>query len=151
MRAHDFPRKEMPMKATVMTLALLCAGAAYAQTAPPPVAPHAADAAQHMDDLATLLDLTDAQKEQVQTILQEQHAKMKESFEQAKAAGTRPDWQQMQALHQQLQQETLQKLAPVLSATQLKKFQIIQKSMMHSHGHMAHGEAAGATVPPAQN
>ena len=140
------------MKATVLTLALLCASAAYAQPPPPPAA-HGADAARHMDDLATLLDLTDAQKAQVQTILEEQHAKMKQSFEQAKAAGTRPDWEQMKAMHQQMQQETLQKLAPVLSATQLKKFQIIQQQM-HAHmgQHMPHGQPPGAsTTPQAQN
>ena len=136
------------MKATVMTIALLCAGAAFAQTSPPP----APNAARHMDDLATLLDLNDTQKAQVQSILQEQHAKMKASFEQAKASGTKPDWQQMKAQHEQLQQETLQKLAPVLSATQMKKFEIIQQSM-HAHmgHHMAHGQA-GATAPaPTQN
>ena len=139
------------MKATVMTIALLCAGAAFAQTSPPP-APHAAEAARHMDDLATLLDLTDAQRAQVQSILQEQHAKMKESFEQAKASGSKPDWQQMKALHEQLQQETLQKLAPVLSATQLKKFEIIQQSM-HAHmgHHMAHGQAGTTAPAPTQN
>ena len=133
------------MKATVLTLALLCAGAAVAQ-APPP---DAAGAARHMDDLATLLDLSDAQKGQVQAILQEEHAKMKASFEQAKASGTHPDWQQMKALHQQVQQETLQKLSPVLSATQLKKFQIIQQEM-HAHmgHHMAHGEGQPAAAPP---
>src|SRR6516164_3372158 len=137
------------MKAILMTITLLCAGAAYAQT-PPPAPPHAADAARHMDDLATLLDLTDAQKAQVQAILQQQHAKMKESFEQAKASGTKPDWEQMKAMHEQLQQDTLQKLAPVLSATQLKKFQIIQQEM-HAHmGHMPHGQMGSAT-PPAQN
>ena len=140
------------MKATVMTLALLCAGAAYAQTSPPP-ATHAADAARHLDDLATLLDLTEAQKAYVQTTLQEQHAKMKESFENAKALGTKPDWQQMKVLHQQLQQETLQKLSTgkaALSAAQLKKFQIIQQAM-HAHmGHMAHGQTGAATAP-AQN
>jgi len=137
------------MKATLMTIALLCAGAAYAQT-PPPAPPHGADVARHMDDLATLLDLTEAQKAQVQAILQQQHAKMKESFEQAKASGTKPDWEQMKAMHEQLQQETLQKLAPVLSATQLKKFQIIQQQM-HAHmGHMAHAQN-GSVTSPAQN
>jgi hypothetical protein len=138
------------MKATVLTLAVLCAGAAYAQTPPP--AAHAAAAAHHMDDLATLLDLTDAQKAQVQTILQEEHAKMKQSFEQAKASGTEPDWQQMKALHEQMQQETLQKLSSVLSATQLKKFQVIQQEM-HAHmgHHMGHGAAGAAATPPAQN
>jgi ribulose bisphosphate carboxylase small subunit len=108
-------------------------------------------AASHMDNLATLLDLTDTQKAQVQTILQEEHAKMKASFEQAKASGTKPDWQQMKALHQQIQQETLQKLAPVLSATQLKKFQIIQQAM-HGHGHFNHGgPPSGAAAPATQN
>jgi Spy/CpxP family protein refolding chaperone len=140
------------MKATVMTIALLLAGAAYAQTPPPPPAPNAAEAARHMDDLATLLDLNDTQKAQVQSILQEQHAKMKAGFEQARASGTKPDWQQMKALHEQVQQETVQKLAPVLSATQLKKFEIIQQAM-HAHmgHHMGHGQA-GATAPaPTQN
>ena len=48
------------------------------------------------------------------------------------------------------QQDTLQKLAPVLSATQLKKFQIIQQQM-HAHmGHMAHGQT-GTPTAPAQN
>jgi Spy/CpxP family protein refolding chaperone len=135
-----------------MTIALLCAGAAYAQTSTAP-APQTAGAARHMDNLATLLDLTEAQKAQVQTILEAQHAKMKESFEQAKASGTKPDWEQMKAMHEQLQQETLQKLAPVLSATQMKKFQIIQQAMSHHMHHMGHGPA-GAAAPaaaPAQN
>jgi Spy/CpxP family protein refolding chaperone len=145
----------MLMKATVLTLALLCAAAAYAEApaAPPAPAGHGAEAAQHMDDLATLLDLTDAQKVQVQNILDEQHAKMRQSFEQAKASGTRPDWQQMKALHEQMLQDTLQKLAPVLSATQLKKFQIVQQHMMHAHmgHHMDHDGAGPASPAPAQN
>jgi ribulose bisphosphate carboxylase small subunit len=134
------------MKATLLTLALLCTGVAFAQ-AP---SQHAAGAARHMDNLATLLDLTDAQKTQVQAILQEEHAKMKASFEQAKASGTHPDWQQMKALHQQVQQETLQKLAPVLSATQLKKFEVIQQEMHARMGHhMAHGEGEAPASPAA--
>ena len=135
------------MKGTILALALLCAGAVFAQTPPPATA-----VAAHMDKLATLLDLTDAQKAQVQTILQEEHAKMKTSVEQAKASGTQPDWQQMKALHEQMQQETVQKLSTVLSATQLKKFQVIQREM-HAHmgHHMGHGEPGAATAPPAQN
>ncbi len=139
------------MKASMLTLALLCAGAVFAQTP----APQAAHAARHMDDLATLLDLTEAQKAQVQAILQEQHAKMRQSFEQARASGVKPDVVQMQALHQQLQQETLQKLTLVLSAVQLKKFQILGQRMHGMHGHFAHGGpgngAAQGAAPPAQN
>jgi hypothetical protein len=131
------------MKASVLALVLLCAGtgAAFAQTAPP------ADHPSHMDNLATLLDLNEAQKAQVQAILQEEHAKMQASWEQAKASGTKPDFQQMHALHQQLQQETLQKLTPVLSSAQLKKFQVL--AHMQHHGHFGHGGPGETGTPPA--
>ena len=147
------------MKANVLALALLCASPVFAQSSPTAAETSTAAAqnpaaaareAQHMEDLATLLDLTPAQKPQVQAILQEAHAKMKASFEQARAAGTKPDWQQMKALHQQLEQETLQKLTPVLSATQMKKFQIIAQAM-HGHRHFGHGGPPASTPPPAQN
>jgi ribulose bisphosphate carboxylase small subunit len=139
------------MKATVLALALLCTGVALAQS---PSAGNTSREARHMEDLATLLDLTNAQKVQVQTILEEEHAKMKESFEQAKASGTKPDWQQMKALHTQIQQETLQKLTPVLSAAQLKKFQILSQRMHPRFGHGAgHGPATEASPasPATQN
>jgi Spy/CpxP family protein refolding chaperone len=141
------------MKATVLALALACSGVAFAadtSTTTPPNA--AAREAQHMANLATLLDLTDTQKAQVQPILQAEHEKMKAAFEQAKASGTKPDFAQMKALHQQIQTETLQKLQPVLSALQLKKFQVL--SQMHGHGHFRHGPpgsrppAAPATAAP---
>ena len=140
------------MKATVLALSLLCSGAAFAQTpstsASATTAAMSARAAQHMKNLATLLDLTDAQKVQVQAVLGEEHAKMRQAFEQARGSGSKPDFAQMKALHQQMQQETLQKLTPVLSALQLKKFQIIQQSM-HPHHH--HGPKAAAAAPPAQS
>ena len=137
------------MKSSILALALLCAGAVFAQT--PPASP---DHARHMDNLAVLLDLTEAQKEQVQCVLQQEHAKMKESFEQAKNSGTKPDWEQMKALHQQLQQDTLQKLqkvTPPLSAAQLKKFQIIMEEMHGHMGHMQHGAPESAAAPAPQN
>lgn len=127
------------MRGTVLALALVFAGAASAQTPPPPNA--AAHQAQMMNDLATLLDLTPTQKPQVQAILQEehtqmqaQHAQIKELFEQAKASGTKPDFTQIKAMHQQLEQDTVTKLTPVLNSTQLAKFQILAK-MHHQHFH----------------
>ena len=123
------------MKATVLALALAFSGVAFAadtSTATPPNA--AAREAEHMTNLAT------------------EHEKMKAAFEQAKASGTKPDFAQMKALHQQIQTETLQKLQPVLSALQLKKFQVL--SQMHGHGHFHHGPpgerspAAPATAAP---
>ena len=137
------------MKASVLALALLCASpVVFSQTSPSATSREA----NHMNNLATLLDLTDAQKVQVQAILQAEHAKMKEAFEQAKSSGTKPDWQQMKALHQQIQQETLQKLTPMLSATQLKKFQVL--SQMNHRGHFRHGgraPAGSSTAPPSQS
>ena len=141
------------MRATVLAFALMFAGAVFAQT--PAGTNAAAHQAQMMNDLATLLDLTEAQKPQVQAILQEQHAQMeqqraqmKQAWQQAKAAGTQPDFTQMKAAHKQLEQETIQKLTPVLSQAQLAKFQVLMK-MHHSHMHH-HGPppAPGAEPPP---
>jgi Spy/CpxP family protein refolding chaperone len=134
------------MRTSVIALTLLLAGTAFAQTptAPPTKQAHGA---QMMDNLTVLLDLTDAQRPQVQAILEEQHAQMKAAFEQAKASGTKPDFTQMKAAHDQMQAETLQKLTPVLSATQLQKFQVLEK-MEHEHFHHR-GPPPGA-APPAQ-
>ncbi|HET9331220.1 MAG TPA: hypothetical protein VFO23_11880 [Steroidobacteraceae bacterium] len=138
------------MKASVIALTLLVAGAGAALAQAPAASTAASQRPSHMDNLATLLDLTDAQKAQVQSILQEEHAKMKASFEEAKASGTKPDFQQMRTMHQQLQQETLQRLTPVLSSAQLKKFQVLAK-MQHRHfGHFG-GDPGSAAAPPAQN
>ena len=134
------------MKSTLLTLALVFAAAASAQTPPPNQAAHQA---QMMSDLATLLDLTEAQKPQVQAILQDEHAQMKQLFAQAKASGTEPDFTQMKAMHQQIEQQTLQKLTPVLTPAQLTKFQILAKMMHGPHGHG--GPPMMGAPPPAQN
>jgi len=139
------------MKATVLALTALWAGALIAQTPAPP--PQHAAHPDHLEKLATLLDLTDAQQTQVQAILQEEHAKIRAAHEQAMASGTEPDAQQMQALHQQIKQETLQKLTPVLSPAQLKKFQTLQEMHGEMRHHFGHGAPPGSpsTPPPAQN
>ena len=128
------------MKVTVLALAMLwAAGAALAQTqaaAPPGASGHGI---HNIDNLATLLDLNDTQKAQVQAILQAQHAKMHDLFAQAKASGTKPSFEQMQALHEQLHQDTIQKLTPVLTDTQLKKFEILMEDMGPRHGFEGHG------------
>ncbi|MDE2138629.1 MAG: hypothetical protein KGJ68_14450, partial [Gammaproteobacteria bacterium] len=61
-------------KATVVALAALWAGAVLAQN------PGGGGHASHMENLAVLLDLTDTQKGQVQTILEGEHAQMKALF-----------------------------------------------------------------------
>lgn len=123
-------------KALGVALLALAAGAVLAQTP----AAGTTGPSSRMDKLATLLDLTDSQKSQVQTILQEQHTQMKQLHSQmkaqwqaAKAAGSKPDFAQMRTQFQQLHQETLTKLSGVLSPSQLTKFKTLE-SMMRHHG-----------------
>jgi Spy/CpxP family protein refolding chaperone len=118
------------MKASVLMVALLWVGAAVGQAPDssnggPGPGPGHETPAERLDHLATLLDLTDAQKTQVGAILNEEHAKMRAQHEQAQASGQKPTFEQMKAAHEQMQQETLSKLTPVLTPTQLKKFQVL--------------------------
>ena len=126
------------MKASVVAWAVLCAGAGMAANA------GGGEQASHMQNLALLLDLTDGQKPQVQTILQGEHQQMKALFEQTKAAGGKPDFQALRAARQQISQDTLTKLSGVLSPVQLQKFQALQQ--MHHHG-FGHRPGAGGTPP----
>lgn len=128
------------IKASLVAVAALWAGAVLAQS--PPAGPP--DPASHLENLAILLDLTDAQKPQVATILKAQHAQMKALMDQAKAAGGKPDVQAMRAAHQQIMQDTMTKLSTVLSPAQLKKFQALHE--MH-HGFDHHGPPPGAPPP----
>ena len=124
------------MKASLLAVAALWVGVALAQApdAPPGGGPGPGgrheSPAEHMDHLATLLDLTDAQKTQVQAVLEEEHTKMKAQHDQAEASGTKPTFEQMKAAHEQAQQDTLTKLTPILTPAQLKKFQVL----MAEHG-----------------
>jgi hypothetical protein len=140
---------ETLMKATFAPLALAvfwAAGTAVAQTstaAPPPPPEHGGP--QQLERLTTLLDLSDTQKTQVKAILDEEHSKMKAVFEQAKASGTKPTFEQMHATHEQFKQETIQKLTPVLSDTQLKKFEILAEDHGPPHGFGPHGPPPNAS------
>lgn len=133
------------MKATVLALAALWAGAVLAQ------GPGAAAHAGHMEKLALLLDLTDAQKPQVQSVLQGQHAQMKTLMEQAKAAGGKPDFQALHAAREQIEQDTVTKLSSVLSPAQLKKFQALQQMHPHGFGHRGPPPGAPAAAPTQSN
>jgi hypothetical protein len=133
------------MKTSALALLALWVCAAVAGS------PGGAKAASHMANLAIVLDLTDAQKPQVQTILEGAHAQMRQLFEQAKAAGGKPDFQAMHAAHEQIHQDTLQKLSAVLSAAQLKKFQALEQMRSHGFGHHGGQHAAAPAVSGTTN
>ena len=128
------------MKLSVLALAASWAGAALAGAG-------GGSEASHMEKLSILLDLTDAQKPQVQSILEGEHSQMKALIEQTKAAGGKPDFQALHAAHQQINQDTLTKLSGVLSPLQLKKFQTLQQ-MHHGFGHRPGGPGGAPAAPP---
>ena len=133
------------MKTTVVALVALWAGAVLAENTV------AGNHAGHMEKLAILLDLTDAQKPQVQSILEGEHAQMKALLEQARAAGGKPDFQALQAARQQINQDTVTKLSGVLSPAQLKKFETLKQMHAHGFGHRSGGPGAAPQTPPATN
>jgi len=131
------------MKVSMLALAALWAGAALAGGP-------GGNEASHMANLALLLDLTDAQKPQVQTILQGEHQQMRAVFEQTKASGGKPDFQALHAARAQINQDTITKLSGVLSPAQLQKFQALQQ-MHHGFGHRPPPggvPGGGPAVPP---
>jgi Spy/CpxP family protein refolding chaperone len=118
------------MKVSLFAVAALWVGTALAQAPDAPAGGpgprgHHESAAERLDHLATLLDLTADQKTQVQAVLDEEHAKMKAAHDQAESSGTKPTFEQMKSAHEQMQQDTLAKLKPILTADQLKKFQVL--------------------------
>ena len=139
------------MKARFLALVLLCgASMAFAQT-PPDHPPGPPNAAHQLDRLATLLDLTDTQKAQVKTILDAEHAKMRAQFQAAQGSGTKPSFEEMRAARQQLHAETVQQLTPVLTASQLKKFQVLMEEERSGRGRGPHGPPSGDAPPASPN
>jgi Spy/CpxP family protein refolding chaperone len=139
------------MKSSLLALVLLCGtGVAFAQ-APPDHPPGPPNAAHQLDRLTTLLDLTDTQKAQVKTILEAEHAKMRAQFQAAQASGTKPTFEEMRAARQQARADTVQQLTPVLTASQLKKFQVLMEEERGPHGRGPHGPPSGDAPPASPN
>ncbi len=116
----------MKTKVTLLALAWLASGVAFAADAPA-TATKPAMRGPDMDRMALLLDLDTYQKTEVEKILKEQHEQMRTSFESAKASGTRPSREEMKTLREQSKQELHTKLSGVLNETQLKKFDALHE------------------------
>lgn len=120
----------MRLSVVVLAAVLCAAGTAFAQA--PPAPSHADWQAKHqqweqkrMDRLAVLLDLTPAQKQQVQAIFAATHDQMKQAMKQAREA------------RKAARKEAETKLAQVLSPAQMKKLKLL---MPHRHhGFMMRG------------
>lgn len=118
------------MKHRVITAALLwlAAGITLAES---PTAPQGGE--HRIDRLVILLDLDAGQKIAVQNVLEEQHQQMAARRQQSKSSGTRPTREQMH-------KDTIEKLRPILSDTQLKKFEVLSER--------PHGPSHGKRPPP---
>lgn len=109
----------------IISLAALCMTAtlALAQTAPP--APPAGDRMDRMERMALLLDLNDGQKVAVEKVLTERRQEMWAQHKAARESGTRPSREEMRAKFTAERAATIEKLRPILSDVQLKKFEAL--------------------------
>lgn len=95
--------------------------------------PHGGHAGPDMERMAVLLDLIDAQKAEVQKVLDEQHEKLRAVHEEQRSAGTTPTREDRVKFHEQLKQDMLARLQSVLSPEQIKKFEVLM-DRPHPHG-----------------
>ena len=93
-----------------------------------------------IDKLAVLLDLNDQQKSEVDRVLKEQHEAAMAHRDEMRKSSERPSFEDMQAYHQQMVDDTVSKLQKTLSAKQIEKLKILMETppMMHGgpHRHM---------------
>jgi len=100
-----------------------------------------------LDRMATLLDLNDSQKAEVQKIFDEQHEKMKAQFDQAQSSGTKPTREDRAKFHDEMKQEMTTKLQAVLTPEQMKKFAALMDREHGAGGHRWHDGQSQSTTP----
>ena len=107
----------------IPTIAALCLTAALAFADTPPAQP---PEGQRIERLALLLDLDAGQKVAVQKVLTEQRQEMKAERKKAREAGSaRPSREEMKAHFEAQHAAVVEKLRPILSDVQLKKFEAL--------------------------
>jgi hypothetical protein len=116
----------MNVKTRLMTgVLVLMSGVALADGPPPGAHGSGRGPGMNIDKLEVLLDLDGYQKQEVQKILDEQHAAMRAKREQMRSSDQRPSFAEMQAEREAAQKATRGKLEKVLSEQQLKKFDVL--------------------------
>jgi protein CpxP len=121
----------MKSRVALIAAAMLASAVALAH-------PHDGRPGPDLDRMAILLDLNDSQKAEVQKIFDEQHEKLKAVHEQQRSAGTKPTREERAKFHQDMKQEMTTRLQGVLSADQMKKFEVL---MDRPRGHRGHPRA----------
>ena len=102
--------------------------------------PHAASVDDQLDDLSQKLNLTDAQKPQVKTILQDQRDQMKQAMTNSSASR-----EETRAKMQGIHKASSAKIRALLTGEQKAKFDAMQGP--HRHMGEKHGEGAPPPAP----
>ena len=117
----------MKTRVALIAAALLASAVALA-------GPHEGHPGPDMDRMATLLDLNDSQKAEVQKIFEEQHQKLDAKHQELKAAGTKATREEREKFHEEMKQEMTTKLQGVLTPEQMKKFDALMDHPRGPHG-----------------
>ncbi len=134
----------MKLRVGLIAAAMLASAVALAHPEHGPQGPD-------MDRMATLLDLNDSQKAEVQKIFDEQHEKMKAQFEQAQSSGTKPTREERARFHDEMKQEINTRLQAVLSPEQMKKFAALTDHPPRGAGHRWHDDGQSKSTTPSQS
>jgi hypothetical protein len=137
----------MRITTTVMALAVLAAGAALAD---PTQGSSAGQRPAQIDRLTTELNLSAEQKDKVQKVLDDQHAKMQSMRTQAQSSGQRPSREEMHKQRAAMNQELEEQLKPILSDEQMQKFKQLQQQHQGHMGRRQGAQPQGSTQPPTQ-
>lgn len=130
-----------------LTLAIFAPALLLAQAGPPPgdtsaAGRHMPSVDDQLDNMSSKLNLTDAQKPQVKTILQEQRDQMKQVMD--NPSGSRED---SRAKMREIHEKSAARIRGILNAEQKAKF---DKMQAEHHDHMGAEHGQGATPPPPQ-
>ena len=134
----------MKLRVALIAAAMLASAVALAHPEHGPQGPD-------MDRMATLLDLNDSQKAEVQKIFDEQHEKLKAVHEQAESSATKPTREERARFHDEMKQEINTRLQAVLSPEQMKKFAALTDHPPRGAGHRWHDDGQSKSTTPLQS
>jgi len=101
--------------------------------------PHGPPSAEMIDQMTADLGLDTNQKQQVQKIFEEQHARMEEERKAYDATGQRPTREEMQQKHEQMRQDLDAQLSTVLTLDQIEKLHKKMDEMREARWGHKHG------------
>jgi hypothetical protein len=125
---HFIEAVSMKTRITIAAIALLAAGSVLAE---PPAPPHGRGGPD-IERIAVLLDLDEGQKASVKQVLDEQRQQRQAEWvtatESQKDSQARPTREEMRARRERMRKETVEKLRPILTDTQMTKFEALMAS-----------------------